>query len=73
MPQRQCPRGVILAARYGREGYAPTDPDLVLAREVVANHFKISRPDRAALEDFDDGISIQIALAAIRAARVPYD
>lgn len=62
---------LTLAARYGREGWTPTDPDLVLAREVAANRFPPkdmwSIAVRRGIQDDDP--YVQIALAAIRATR----
>lgn len=64
---------LILAARYGREGTQPTDPDLVLAREVVAQEYRRREFSIAAKETMagarDDEVAIQAALAAIRAVR----
>ena len=73
---------LTLAARYGREGWTPTDPDLVLAREVYARTvLRMRQPDPGrrnellekdlALGYYDQHSDkgVQIALAAIRAAR----
>lgn len=73
---------LILAARYGREGGQPTDPDLVLAREVYADTvLRMRQPDPGTRDerlekdltlgyyDQHSDKGVQIALAAIRAAR----
>lgn len=66
---------LILAARYGREGTQPTDPDLVLAREISALHLWIDKRPNESLRVkvlagmFDNQWFVQIAIAAIRAVR----
>lgn len=62
------------AARLAREGWTPTDPDLVLAREVVVSVWKTQAVRSQQTDDclagiWDDNVPVQIALAAIRAAR----
>lgn len=56
------------AARLAREGWTPTDPDLVLAREVARKYFKNPGPEYTD-GAMDDTLGVEIALAAIRAAR----
>lgn len=63
-----------IAARLARENWQPTDPDLVLAREVVAKVFEDQGQRGCAPTDVRAGVwdgnnTVVIALAAIRAAR----
>lgn len=64
---------IIMAARLARENWQPTDPDLVLARGMVALEYRRREFSIAANETMagarDDEVAIKAALAAIRAAR----
>lgn len=67
-------RAAIFAAALSRENWQPTDPDLVLARGVCAE-FATTQHSNPDLQEMyregkcDNRESVQIALAAIRAAR----
>lgn len=60
----------ITAARLAREGWTPTDPDLIEARECVAllyerQGFTVDA-QRARAGEFDDSDPVQSALLAIQ-------
>ncbi len=61
-----------IAAAMVRTGWKKEDPDLILAREVVADVFKASNMPNFAREtrsgEADDGWEVRCALAAIKAA-----
>jgi hypothetical protein len=56
---------IILAARYGREGFVPVDPDLVEAREICANLCNLTG-ERYRSGELDDTGFVRIALAALK-------
>jgi hypothetical protein len=62
-----------VAAALVRTGWKPVDPDLILAREAVADVFKASNMPNFAREtrsgETDDGWEVRCALAAIKAVR----
>lgn len=59
---------LIEAARLGREGWTPTDPLLIRAREIVANANEDAKNYAGAvLAGRDDGcFEVQMVLAALR-------
>lgn len=72
--QHEVRQALILAARLAREGWTPhPDPDVLLAREVIANRpCKPETRDMVLAGELDDYEAVQIAVDAIKAARAEW-
>lgn len=72
LPSADCRKAPEIAAALVRTGWKPVDPDLLLAREVVAKDCEAEGRADLALDTLDGARDhegdVRVALAAIKAA-----